>query len=386
MEFEIERQSVVDAGKRLVESGLISRTWGNVSCRINDELFAITPSGRDYGNLTPSDIVLVNMKDLRRGGDIEPSSETRIHAAVYRIRKEIKFVIHTHQLNASVISVISDLKENPKAKDSERMNLTFADYGLPGSKKLCKSITTVLEKNLGKAIIMRNHGALCMGEDAEEAFSVALDLENVCHNWILNKRGKLDIEPTIRAELNMHSSERTENGCQLLEAGTESLGCQLLEAGTESPALLSERQIHEDIYKSRRDVNFIEYAKSPEILRLAAKGGAWRPILDDMAQIQGTSLKTAEWNPKDAPKSSRAISGALKGRHGLLIKDRGALCCGATKKDAEAVHLIMEKACKALNISLLTGSVRSINLVECHLMRVNYLKNYSRKAAKTKVE
>ncbi len=385
MEFEAFRQSVVDAGIRLVESGLIARTWGNVSCRINDEFFAITPSGRDYCNLTPGDIVLVKMKDLKHVGDIEPSSESRIHAAVYRIRKDINFVIHTHQLNASVISTISNLNENPKTKDSEGMNLTFADYGLPGSKKLCKGITTVLENNLSKAIIMRNHGVLCMGKDTEDAFFLALDLENICENLILHIRTKSDMDPAVAPELKMHSSERTGPGCQLFEARTESLGCQRLEAGTESPALNAERQMHEDIYNSRKDINFIEYVKSPEILRLATKGGTWKPILDDMAQIQGTSLKTAEWNPNDAARSSKAIIAALKGRHGLLIKDRGALCCGATKKDAEAVQLIMEKACKALNISLLTGSFSAINLVECHLMRANYLKNYSRKAAQTKV-
>ena len=57
------KQKVVFAGKRLVESGLIARTWGNVSCRISDSHFAITPSGRDYLTLTPEEIVTVSISD-----------------------------------------------------------------------------------------------------------------------------------------------------------------------------------------------------------------------------------------------------------------------------------------------------------------------------------
>jgi L-fuculose-phosphate aldolase len=57
------KESVVKAGIRLVESGLIARTWGNVSCRLNNENFVITPSGRDYLSLTPEEIVTVAISD-----------------------------------------------------------------------------------------------------------------------------------------------------------------------------------------------------------------------------------------------------------------------------------------------------------------------------------
>ena len=50
------KEIVIAAGKKLVETGLIARTWGNVSCRIDQNYFAITPSGRDYLSLTPEDI------------------------------------------------------------------------------------------------------------------------------------------------------------------------------------------------------------------------------------------------------------------------------------------------------------------------------------------
>jgi hypothetical protein len=92
---------VVKAGLELVRSGLIARTWGNVSCRIDGETFAITPSGREYHSLTADDIVTVKIKDLSYEGSIKPSSEKGIHAAVYQLYPDMNFVIHTHQENAS---------------------------------------------------------------------------------------------------------------------------------------------------------------------------------------------------------------------------------------------------------------------------------------------
>ena len=65
MAYELEeaKKLVVAAGKKLVESGLIARTWGNVSARISDTQFVITPSGRAYETLTPEEVVVVNIEN-----------------------------------------------------------------------------------------------------------------------------------------------------------------------------------------------------------------------------------------------------------------------------------------------------------------------------------
>ena len=69
------KRTVIRAGIELVKEGLIQRTWGNVSCRVSDTQFVITPSGRDYLSLEPGDIVAVNIADLAYEGDVKPSSE-----------------------------------------------------------------------------------------------------------------------------------------------------------------------------------------------------------------------------------------------------------------------------------------------------------------------
>jgi L-ribulose-5-phosphate 4-epimerase len=98
------KELVIEAGLKLVKSGLVARTWGNISARVSDTHFVITPKGRGYETLKPRDIVLLKISDCSYEGDIKPSSEKGIHAAVYRYRQDVNFVIHTQQLNSHGLS------------------------------------------------------------------------------------------------------------------------------------------------------------------------------------------------------------------------------------------------------------------------------------------
>ena len=76
MAYELQeaRELVIRAGLELSESGLIARTWGNISARISDTQFVITPSGRAYEDLTPDQIVITNIEDCSYEGSVKPSS------------------------------------------------------------------------------------------------------------------------------------------------------------------------------------------------------------------------------------------------------------------------------------------------------------------------
>ena len=128
MDIQAAKELVIKAGKEVVASGLIARTWGNISCRIDDKQFVITPSGRAYEDLTPDEIVLVNIEDLAYDGDVKPSSEKGIHAEAYKLRPEVNFVIHTHQMQASVVSAlgfdINAVSEKSAAVTMYRWRLT----------------------------------------------------------------------------------------------------------------------------------------------------------------------------------------------------------------------------------------------------------------------
>ena len=87
------REIVCKTGTRLVELGLVPGTWGNVSLRIDGDRMAITPSGRDYGEMKPEDIVLVDLSSGSYEGP-KPSNEKILHGQIYLARKEVNAVIH----------------------------------------------------------------------------------------------------------------------------------------------------------------------------------------------------------------------------------------------------------------------------------------------------
>ena len=180
------KELVIKAGHELLAAGLIVRTWGNISCRVNDKQFVITPSGMAYDVLTPDDIVLVNIADLSYEGDVKPSSEKGIHASCYELRPDINFVIHTHQKNASVVSTLGLDINNIDGEDAEILgtDVPCASYGLPGQPKLRQGVIGALERSTSKAAIMKHHGAVCLGESYEDAFAVANALERVCEKFI----------------------------------------------------------------------------------------------------------------------------------------------------------------------------------------------------------
>lgn len=98
------RELVCSSGKKLQSTGLVSGTWGNISHRINNDYMVITPSGKDYSILTPEDMVVVNIYDMKYTGDLKPSGESSLHAIIYKNRKEVNAIIHMHSDNACTVA------------------------------------------------------------------------------------------------------------------------------------------------------------------------------------------------------------------------------------------------------------------------------------------
>lgn len=387
------KNAVLKAGIKLLESGLTARTWGNVSCRVDGESFVITPSGRSYLSLTAADLVLVKIDDLSFQGEIKPSSEKGIHAEVYQLHPEVNFVIHTHQDNASVIAA-TGLKEVQVGSKYPALGGTVlcADYALPGTEALRKKVRQALEKSTGKAVIMRHHGALCFGVNAEEAFTAAAELEEACGNYVINRylelSGERKYDPYAMSAfalgqnretlLSMAAPEIKTYGASLRrkngfiwfdrEKVVEILDGQSLAGRPE------EVEIYRAIYQKNQWIKAIIFQATPEILSLSAAGCSLKPLLDDFAQIIGLRVRTVERNDPDR------IARALGKSSAVLIKNTGALCCGANEDDARAVGAILHKAAKAWIGASLFGRVKPINPVESMLMRYFYLKKYAKQA------
>ena len=330
MNISEAKKQVIKAGIELSKSGLIARTWGNVSARTDEEHFVITASGRNYLTLTEDEVIEVDMEELAYEGDIKPSSEKKIHREIYRLRRDVNFVIHTHQSNASAVAAmglkgIKLDKEYPGIGDY----VLVADYGLPGTKKLCKNTADAVYEYDANAVIMSNHGAICYGESYEEAFEVARNLEEACGKYL----------ESIGVPAWKEQEACKEEACEDAEASG--------------------------------DANFEPiWNDSPAVMKFMEARSVLKPYLDDFAQLAGTSVKVVDDKEK-------YIAKALEKNKPILVKGKGALCAAAKKSDAEALSIVIEKNCRAALAAI--GS-KPINPAECFLMRQVYLNKYSKKS------
>ncbi|MCR4797688.1 MAG: class II aldolase/adducin family protein [Lachnospiraceae bacterium] len=349
MAYEIDeaKELVIKAGKELLKSGLIARTWGNISARISAEQFVVTPSGRSYENLTPEEIVVVNISDCSHEGDVKPSSEKGVHAEGYRLRKDVNFIIHTHQNNASALSImgspITDVSSY--GKEYEKILgavIPCAQYGLSSTKKLKKNVSKAIEDHPdSRAVLMKYHGAVALGTDYENAFSVANMLEEV--SGMVYERLAGESVPEV--------SDLSEYWTLL-----------------EDEKMSSYRFL---INGSQRAAGV--FSSSPYIKKMSGYLKTMKPYLDDLAQIAGTSISCVA---QDA--SQKEISDALKSSMAVMIQGKGALCFGINPSEAEAVAMVLEKGAQAAYLANVIGRISPVDPASALLEHKIYVAKYSK--------
>lgn len=167
------REKVVETAKRILDFGLVTGTWGNISIK-DDKLLHVTPSGVLYPQMRTSDVVTVDMNGNVVYGNLIPTSELPMHLAIYKNRSDVGAIIHFHGLHSSIISIIAD--EIPPLLEDIAMALGYplkvSKYAFPGTTELSENVLEALGDN--NAVYMRNHGATAVGEDIEDAFLNAI--------------------------------------------------------------------------------------------------------------------------------------------------------------------------------------------------------------------
>ena len=107
MLLQEERQNVVEYCRKLDAGGLTTGTGGNISIfNAKEGLMAISPSSLDYGEMTAEDVVVMDLDANVIDSDLRPSSEFGMHLTCYKIRQDIKAVVHTHSPKATTLAVM----------------------------------------------------------------------------------------------------------------------------------------------------------------------------------------------------------------------------------------------------------------------------------------
>jgi L-ribulose-5-phosphate 4-epimerase len=187
------KEQVYKANMELPKRNLVTYTWGNVSGIDRESgLFVIKPSGVEYEDLKPEDMVVVDLEGNVVEGDLNPSSDTETHRILYKNFPEIGGIVHTHSPNAVAWA--------QAGRDIPAYGTTHADYfygDIPCARNLTtEEIEEAYETNTGNvivetfnerglnpkhvpAVICRNHGPFTWGKDADQAVYHAVVLEEV---------------------------------------------------------------------------------------------------------------------------------------------------------------------------------------------------------------
>ena len=102
----LARESIVAMGKELIERKLVAGSWGNISVKLADGVYVVTPSGRGYANQKAEDIIIIDDACNTLDGELTPSSESKLHTAIYNACPEAKAIIHTHSIYASALAAM----------------------------------------------------------------------------------------------------------------------------------------------------------------------------------------------------------------------------------------------------------------------------------------
>lgn len=165
------RRAICAVGQRLYALFLVAGNDGNISVRLGDDHILVTPSGVSKGSLKPEDMVVVTLegKVLSAAAGRRPSSESRMHLAIYRHRPDVRAVVHAHPPTATGLAVAGvglDRVFLPEAV-IRTGPIPLVPYTIPGGEELPESIVPYVRNH--DALLLGNHGVVAYAADLWEA-------------------------------------------------------------------------------------------------------------------------------------------------------------------------------------------------------------------------
>src|SRR6267142_769133 len=175
------RREVVRIGRMLHTREYVAATDGNISVRLNDQHLLATPSGACKGMLQPDDLVVVDMDGQLAGRQRCKrcvSSEIGMHLLIYRLRPDIKAIVHAHPPTATGFAAAGIALDEPLIAEVvlALKSIPLARYATPGTDELQDTLAPLVPQH--DAILMANHGVVAYGSDLMRAY---LNMEVVEH-------------------------------------------------------------------------------------------------------------------------------------------------------------------------------------------------------------
>ena len=213
--WQEEKKTVLEAAQKMAASGLVVGTSGNISLRLSGkrQLLAITPSSRHYDLLDADDIQIVDFNGRTTEGSLRPSMETALHIGIYKARKNVNAVIHTHSVYASAAAVAG--REIPPILDDQVAflggEIKLAGHAPGGSAEQVTAVIQALGDRSG--VLLANHGAVGTGRTMRDAFTACELIEKTAKVYLLALlAGKVNLLPPGAIETTRAIYDKLQNG------------------------------------------------------------------------------------------------------------------------------------------------------------------------------
>ncbi len=193
MKLQKLREEVCVLHAELPKNNLVAWTSGNLSARDPEtNLVVIKPSGIKFADLTPENMVVVDINGVLVEGDYKPSSDTASHCVVYRARPDVHGVVHTHSRYATAFAVLG--REIPCVTtamgDEFGGSIPCGGFALIGGEEIGQLVVDTLKDSHSPSCLLQNHGVFAVGKNAEGAIKAAIMTEdNAAVVWIAMQMG-----------------------------------------------------------------------------------------------------------------------------------------------------------------------------------------------------
>ncbi len=172
------RAELVEAGRRLYAKGMVASNDGNLSARLPDGTILVTPSGVCKGDLRTGELLRVDRDGRVLSGTLRPTSEMKMHLAVYRRREDVRAVVHAHPPVATAFAVAGlplDRVSLPETVFSLGP-VVLVPYGTPSTQAVPDGVGQEITGT--DTLLLSNHGALTAGTSVMDAYFKMETLEH----------------------------------------------------------------------------------------------------------------------------------------------------------------------------------------------------------------
>jgi L-fuculose-phosphate aldolase len=183
--LEQQKQQICTFGRKLWERGYVASNDGNLSLRVGEDVYLVTPTGISKGDLTPEMVLQINGKgELLAPSAYRVSSEWPMHLECYRQRPDVNAVVHAHPVAATAFACARRPLDAPVLGEFLMAlgEVPVAPYGRTGTGEIPKAIRPLLAGHDG--ILLSNHGALTLGKTLAEAYYRMESLEHTARIYL----------------------------------------------------------------------------------------------------------------------------------------------------------------------------------------------------------